>query len=51
MAVEELNIDEVVKNWKLKKRYEPRMGKDERESRLTEWNRAVGRSKNWVIHE
>ncbi|MCR4622373.1 MAG: glycerol kinase, partial [Clostridiales bacterium] len=34
---------------KLKKRYEPKMSQDERESRIFEWHRAVERSKEWLI--
>ncbi|MDR2109886.1 MAG: glycerol kinase GlpK [Spirochaetaceae bacterium] len=47
MAVGNLTVDDVVKNWKLKRRYEPKISGDERESLLAGWNRAIERCKNW----
>ena len=41
------DLDELKKNWKLKKRFEPKMSSDQRESLLHDWYRAVERSKNW----
>ncbi len=35
-------------NWKLKKRYEPSIGEDQRKSLMAEWKRAVKRSVGWV---
>ena len=50
LAVGEFNSIMDVRNcWKLQSRYEPKMSDDEREYRLSEWHRAVERSKNWVI--
>ncbi len=40
-------FDDLYKSWKLKKRYEPKMSKDERESLLYKWHKAVERSKDW----
>jgi glycerol kinase len=34
--------------WREEARYEPRMGKDERESLLAEWHRALDRSRGWA---
>jgi glycerol kinase len=42
------STSDLEKNWKLAKKYEPHMGKDERESLLYNWHRAVERSKGWI---
>lgn len=42
------SIHDLAENWKLAKRFEPKMGADERENLLYNWHRAVERSKNWV---
>ena len=50
LAVGEFNsIEDIRKCWKLQSRYEPKMGADEREFRLSEWHRAIERCKNWEI--
>ncbi|MCI2058009.1 MAG: glycerol kinase GlpK [Oscillibacter sp.] len=50
LAVGEFNsINDVRKCWKLQRRYEPHMSKDERDERLGQWHRAVERCKNWEI--
>jgi glycerol kinase len=36
------------RNWRVKRRYEPRMGEDERAERLAGWRRAVERSRGWA---
>ena len=41
------SIEDLAQNWKLAKRYEPKMSVDERESLLYNWHRAVERAKNW----
>ena len=41
------SLDELTSNWKLAKRFEPKMSADERDSLLHKWHRAVERSKNW----
>lgn len=41
------DLNDLKKNWKLKKRFEPNMSADQRESLLYEWHRAVERCKNW----
>ncbi|UTI65682.1 glycerol kinase GlpK [Paraconexibacter antarcticus] len=38
----------VVDHWQERSRYEPRMGEDERETLLADWQRAVARSRGWV---
>ena len=40
-------LSELASKWKLDKRFEPKMGMDERESLLYYWHKAVERSKNW----
>jgi glycerol kinase len=41
------SLDELTSNWKLAKRFEPKMSADERESLLHKWHRAVERAKDW----
>lgn len=50
LAVGEFNsIQDVRGCWKLGSRYEPKMGRMEREFCLEQWHRAVERCKNWEI--
>jgi glycerol kinase len=42
------SIHDLADNWKLARRFEPRMSADERESLIYNWHRAVERSKNWI---
>ena len=42
------SMSELANNWKLSKRYEPKMSVDERETLLYNWHKAVERAKNWV---
>ena len=42
------NFEELEKNWKLYKRYEPQMDEETREELLYQWHRAVERSKEWI---
>ncbi len=39
---------DLAKNWKLSRRYEPKMSVDERETLLYNWHRAVERAKKWA---
>jgi glycerol kinase len=41
-------LDEIGAHWKLRKRYEPAISEDERETRLVNWKRAVERCKSWA---
>jgi glycerol kinase len=41
-------IDHVSRSWRERARYEPAMGEDQREQLLSEWRRALGRSRSWV---
>lgn len=41
-------LDEISKNWKLLKRYEPIMSKDRRDALIAVWKKGVERAKNWV---
>jgi len=41
------SLDDLTSHWKLGQRFEPRMGKDQRDSLLHDWHRAVERSKAW----
>jgi glycerol kinase len=40
-------IDQVARNWREKRRYEPAMSADQRESLLADWRRALDRSRAW----
>jgi glycerol kinase len=40
--------DQVIRNWREHSRYEPRMGDDERAGLLSQWRRAVARSRGWA---
>jgi len=39
--------DELAAHWKVDKRFEPRMERQEAEQRMTRWREAVARSRNW----
>jgi glycerol kinase len=34
--------------WQVERVYQPAMGADERASRMAQWRRAVGRSREWI---
>jgi glycerol kinase len=40
--------DELAAHWQLDRRFEPRMGRDEAQSRLARWREAVARARNWA---
>ena len=41
------NIDDLQTQWKVDKRFEPNMSKDRVASLMEQWEKALGRSKNW----
>ena len=41
------SFDDLSKNWKSEKSYTPKMSKEERENKLTQWNKAVGAVKGF----
>ena len=43
--------DEVAERWREAKRYEPQMSADERETLLSDWHRALERSRGWASSE
>ncbi len=43
------NLNDLRQNWKLMKRYEPKMGEEERKELLDNWHDAIERSKNWAM--
>jgi glycerol kinase len=43
--------DQVESMWREEARYEPEMGADQRESLLSEWRRAVDRSRGWATSD
>ena len=44
-------LETVERNWKRKKRYEPKISAEERSRLLKGWHRAVERVKGWMIEE
>jgi glycerol kinase len=40
--------DELRANWRVDRRFEPRMSRDQAAVRISEWNRAVERARNWA---
>ena len=50
-AGEFTDLSEIEANWKLKKRYEPRMSAEERKERMQRWHDAVGRCRGWALNE
>jgi glycerol kinase len=44
-------VDHVQRSWRARRRYEPQMSADERETLLHEWRRALERSRGWVEAE
>ena len=42
------SIEQIGKQWKADRRFEPSIGADERQSKLAGWKRAVERSRHWV---
>jgi glycerol kinase len=40
---------EVAANWRAERRFEPRMSRDEADSRLRRWSQAVQRSRDWHV--
>ena len=41
-------IDHVARSWRERRRYEPAMGADERETLLADWHRALDARAGWV---
>ncbi|MBV8816466.1 MAG: glycerol kinase, partial [Verrucomicrobia bacterium] len=42
------NLDELASHWEIDRTFEPKMSADQRQSLLTEWNKALGRAKAWI---
>jgi glycerol kinase len=43
------SAEEIVQHWQLDQRFEPTMSRDQREFLLSNWRRAVERSKSWEV--
>ena len=43
------STDEVAANWQVDRRFEPAMSRDAADARLRQWERAVGRSRDWHV--
>ncbi len=41
-------VDQVSRSWRERRRFEPRLSADERESLLRDWHRALERARGWV---
>jgi glycerol kinase len=39
--------EQIAKQWKVAKRFEPRMTRDEAGGRMEDWARAIERARNW----
>jgi glycerol kinase len=48
IATDVWTLEQVSEMWREAARYEPRMGEDERDSLLSDWRRAVERSRGWA---
>jgi glycerol kinase len=42
------NLEEVAANWRVERRFESRMSRDEAAHRLNRWSRAVERARGWA---
>jgi glycerol kinase len=40
--------EEIASHWQAERRFEPRMGSSERETRMARWREAVSRARNWA---
>jgi glycerol kinase len=45
------STDEVAANWQVDRRFEPRMPREAAAARLRQWERAVGRSRDWHVED
>jgi glycerol kinase len=41
------NPDDIARKWKISKRYEPAMKKDQVQALRNRWNQALDRARNW----
>ncbi len=44
------NQKEIAKQWQVDARFRPKMRPKERERLYAEWNRALGRARDWIVH-
>lgn len=42
------STEEIARQWRIERRFEPAMSRDEAAARLSGWTRAVNRSKGWA---
>jgi glycerol kinase len=40
--------EDIANQWEIDKKFEPKMSSEQTEELLGNWNKAVGRSKNWL---
>ena len=45
------NQEEIEANWQVDRRFEPKMSRDEAQTRMRQWRRAVERSLGWIEAE
>ena len=43
------SLEELTRNWKVGRRFEPRMRRDEATEHLRQWSRAVERARSWAL--
>ena len=51
VATEQWTEEQVRDMWREDKRYEPDMSDDERQQLLSDWRRALERSRRWVVND
>jgi glycerol kinase len=42
------SLEEIARNWRIERRFEPHMSRDEAAAKLQRWSLAVERSRNWA---
>jgi glycerol kinase len=43
------STEEITARWRIERRFEPQMGRDQAAARMHEWSRAVERSLGWIV--
>jgi glycerol kinase len=42
------SLEEIARNWRIERRFEPNMSRDEAAAKLKRWSLAVERSRSWA---
>jgi glycerol kinase len=43
------STEEITRQWRVERRFEPRISRDEADARMREWAKAVARSRGWAV--